>query len=37
MRALQEKMKIDVGYIESSPLSVDTEADLEVIKKIMEN
>ena len=37
MRALQEKMKIDVGYIESSPLSVDTEADLEVVKKIMEN
>ena len=29
-------MKIDVGYIDACPLSVDTEADLEAIKKIME-
>jgi len=37
MRALENKMKIDVGYIESCPLSVDTEADLKAVKKIMEN
>ena len=37
MRALEDKMKIDVGYIDSCPLSVDTEADLKAIKKIMEN
>jgi 3-deoxy-manno-octulosonate cytidylyltransferase (CMP-KDO synthetase) len=37
MRALENKMKIDVGYINSCPLSVDTEADLKSIKEIMEN
>jgi 3-deoxy-manno-octulosonate cytidylyltransferase (CMP-KDO synthetase) len=37
MRALEDKMKIDVGYINSCPLSVDTEADLKAVKKIMEN
>ena len=37
MRALENKMKIDVGYINSCPLSVDTEADLKAVKKIMEN
>ena len=37
MRALENKMKIDVGYIHSCPLSVDTKADLETVKKIMEN
>jgi 3-deoxy-manno-octulosonate cytidylyltransferase (CMP-KDO synthetase) len=37
MRALEDKMKIDVGYIDSCPLSVDTEIDLKAIKKIMEN
>ena len=37
MRALENKMKIDVGYIDSCPLSVDTEADLKSIKEIMEN
>ena len=37
MRALEDKMKIDVGYIDSYPLSVDTEADLKAVKKIMEN
>jgi CMP-2-keto-3-deoxyoctulosonic acid synthetase len=29
-------MKIDVGYINTCPLSVDTETDLEAVKKIME-
>jgi len=37
MRALENQMKINVGYIDSCPLSVDTEADLKVVKKIMEN
>ena len=37
MRALEDEMKIDVGYIDSCPLSVDTEADLKAVKKIMEN
>jgi 3-deoxy-manno-octulosonate cytidylyltransferase (CMP-KDO synthetase) len=37
MRALEDKMKINVGYIDSSPLSVDTEADLKAIKKIMKD
>ena len=37
MRALENKMKIDVGYINSCPLSVDTEEDLKDIKEIMEN
>ena len=37
MRALENHMKIDVGYINSCPLSVDTEADLKAIKKIMED
>jgi len=37
MRALENKMKIDVGFIDSCPLSVDTEADLKAVKKIMKN
>ena len=37
MRALENQMNIDVGYINSCPLSVDTESDLTAIKKIMEN
>ena len=37
MRALEDRMKIDVGYIDSCPLSVDTEEDLKAVKKIMEN
>jgi 3-deoxy-manno-octulosonate cytidylyltransferase (CMP-KDO synthetase) len=37
LRALENKMKIDVGYIDTCPLSVDTEADLVAIKKVMEN
>ena len=36
LRALENKMKIEVGYIEDYPLSVDTERDLEEIKKIMQ-
>ena len=37
MRAIENEMKIDVGYIDSCPLSVDTDSDLQAIKKIMEN
>ena len=37
LRALEDKMKINVGYIDACPLSVDTEEDLIAIKKIMEN
>jgi|TARA_B110000046_G_scaffold176809_1_gene202891 3-deoxy-manno-octulosonate cytidylyltransferase (CMP-KDO synthetase) len=37
MRAIENKIKIDVGYIDSCPLSVDTESDLQAIRKIMEN
>ncbi len=36
MRALEDKMKIHVGFTSSKPLSVDTEQDLLKIKKIME-
>jgi 3-deoxy-manno-octulosonate cytidylyltransferase (CMP-KDO synthetase) len=36
LRALEDKMKIDVGYIDDCPLSVDTEADLVAVKKVME-
>ena len=36
MRALENNMKIDVLYTDSDPLSVDTEADLEEIKNLME-
>ena len=37
LRAIEDKMKIDVGYIDACPLSVDTEADLVAVKKVMEN
>jgi 3-deoxy-manno-octulosonate cytidylyltransferase (CMP-KDO synthetase) len=37
LRALENKMKIEVGYIDACPLSVDTEEDLLKIKKILEN
>ena len=37
LRALENKMKIDVGYTEDLPLSVDTEDDFLEVKKIMEN
>ena len=36
LRALENSMTIHVGYINSSPLSVDTNKDLEEVKKIME-
>ena len=36
LRAIENKMSIHVGYINSSPLSVDTEKDLIEVKKIME-
>ena len=36
LRALENKMSIHVGYMNSFPLSVDTEEDLIEIKKIME-
>ena len=37
LRALEDKIKIDVGYIDACPLSIDTEADLVAVKKVMEN
>ena len=37
LRAFENNMSIHVGYINSSPLSVDTENDLTEVKKIMEN
>ena len=37
LRAIEDNMNIHVGYIKSSPLSVDTNEDLINIKKIMEN
>ena len=36
LRALENSMSIHVGYINSSPLSVDTKNDLIEVKKIME-
>ncbi len=36
LRALDNKMSIHVGYMESFPLSVDTEEDLIEVKKLME-
>jgi 3-deoxy-manno-octulosonate cytidylyltransferase (CMP-KDO synthetase) len=36
LRALENKMRIDVGYIDACPLSVDTEEDLKAIKELME-
>ena len=37
MRALENDMKIHVGYIKSKPLGIDTEKDLIDVKKEMEN
>jgi len=37
LRALENKMKIDVGYVNTCPLSIDTEEDLLKIKETMEN
>ena len=36
MRAIENKLKINVGYINSCPLSVDTKEDLIAVRKIME-
>jgi len=36
LRALENKMSIHVGYIKSSPLSIDTEEDLIEVKNLME-
>ena len=36
LRALENGMKIHVGYVKSSPLSVDTEEDLAQVKTLME-
>ena len=36
LRAMENGMSLHVGYVNSSPLSVDTEKDLYEIKKIME-
>ena len=35
LRAMENGMSIHVGYVESSPLSVDTKKDLDEIKKLM--
>ena len=35
LRAMENNMSIHVGYINSSPLSVDTEKDLIKIKTLM--
>jgi CMP-2-keto-3-deoxyoctulosonic acid synthetase len=35
LRALENSMSIHVGYINSSPLSVDTKSDLMEVRKIM--
>ena len=35
-RALAKKISLHVGYIKSSPLSVDTEEDLIEVKNLME-
>ena len=37
LRAIENNMSIHVGFINSSPLSVDTKNDLIEVKKIMEN
>ena len=36
LRALENSMTIHVGYINSSPLSVDTKDDLNEVRKLME-
>jgi len=37
MRALENSMTIHVGYVNSSPLSIDTKKDLKEVRKIMEH
>ena len=36
LRAMENNMSLHVGYINSSPLSVDTEKDLIKVKNLME-
>jgi len=36
MRVLENDMRIHVGYINSNPLSIDTEKDFLEVKRIME-
>ena len=36
LRAMENNISIHVGFVESSPLSVDTEKDLIEVKKLME-
>ena len=36
LRALENNMKIDVGYVNNSPLSVDTKRDYLKVKRLME-
>ena len=37
LRALENKMSIHVGYLKTSPLSVDTEEDLIEVKRLMKD
>ena len=37
LRALENNMSIHVGFVKSSPLSVDTKQDLIKVKRLMEN
>ena len=37
LRALENNMKIHVGYTSFSPLSIDTEEDLKNVKELMKN
>ena len=36
LRALENGMKIDVGYVNNSPLSIDTKNDYLKVKRLME-
>ena len=36
MRAFENNMKIHVGFVNTKPLSVDTQKDLDKVKKLME-
>ena len=35
MRAFENNMEINVGFVDTKPLSVDTEEDLKNIKELM--
>ena len=37
LRALENNMKIHIGYTPSSPLSIDTEEDLRNVQELMKN